>query len=83
MTGTHARGVRASGVVTAFDVEEGLGRIALDDGEEVGFHATQLADGSRAIEVGTRVVASVVPWHRGQSEATDVKVRVPARGPAG
>ncbi|HEV3328976.1 MAG TPA: cold shock domain-containing protein [Acidimicrobiales bacterium] len=72
-----------SGVVTAFDEHEGLGSIALDDGEEVGFHATQLADGTRAIETGTRVVASVVPWHRGRREATDVTVRDPARRAAG
>lgn len=78
MSGARARGVHASGVVTAFDEEEGLGRIALDDGGEVGFHATQLADGTRAIEAGTRVAASVVPWHRGRREATDVEARDPA-----
>jgi cold shock CspA family protein len=82
VTGARARGVRASGVVTAFDEGEGLGRIALGDGGEVGFHATQLADGNRAIEAGTRVAASAVPWHRGRREATDVKARGPARGPA-
>jgi cold shock CspA family protein len=82
VTGAHARGARANGVVTAFDEVEGLGRIALEDGEQVGFHATQLADGTRAIEAGTRVVASVVPWHRGRREATDVEARDPARGPA-
>jgi cold shock CspA family protein len=72
VTGARPRGRRATGIVTAFDAREGLGRIALDDGDVVGFHATQLADGTRTIEVGRRVVVTVVPWHRGLSEATDV-----------
>lgn len=74
MSGARARGHSAGGVVTAFDVTEGLGRLALDDGEEVGFHATQLADGTRTIEAGRRVVAIVRPWHAGRREATDVAV---------
>jgi cold shock CspA family protein len=73
-SGTGGNGSRSHGVVTAFDAREGLGRLTLDDGEEVGFHATQLSDGTRTIEVGRRVVARVVAWHRGQLEATDVTV---------
>jgi cold shock CspA family protein len=72
VSGARARGARAGGVVAAFDAVEGLGRITLDDGDEVSFHATQLADGSRTIEVGRRVVLTVVPWHLGRREATDV-----------
>jgi cold shock CspA family protein len=72
VSGVGARGVRVRGIVVSFDTAEGLGRITLDDGEEVAFHATQLADGSRTIEVGRRVVVTVVPWHLGRHEATDV-----------
>jgi hypothetical protein len=72
VTGARARGVPASGVVTAFDVDEGLGRITLDGGDVVTFHATQLADGSRTVDVGRCVVLTVVPWHLGRREGADV-----------
>ena len=74
MTAARPAGVPVGGVVAAFDAAEGLGRLLLDDGETVGFHATQLVDGTRTIEVGRRVVARVVPWHAGCLEATDVAV---------
>jgi hypothetical protein len=40
-----------------------------DDGTTYGFHATAIADGSRRIEVGTTVVFTVSPGHRGLYEA--------------
>jgi cold shock CspA family protein len=60
------------GVVSRFDAAEGLGEITCDDGRVVGFHATQLADGSRRVETGARVVATLVAWHRGRIEATRI-----------
>jgi CspA family cold shock protein len=40
------------GQVTAFDDDAGLGTITADDGTAFAFHCTQIADGSRTIEVG-------------------------------
>lgn len=59
-------------MVATFHEHVGLGAIALDDGREVSFHSTQLTDGTRRIEVGARVVARVVRWHRGELEAASV-----------
>ena len=75
MTGARAAGDAAHGVVTAFDATEGLGVVRLDDGGDVGFHATQLADGTRTIDVGRSVDVVVVPWHRGRLEAAEVLAR--------
>jgi hypothetical protein len=71
----RATGSSALGVVVAFDAREGLGRVELEDGTEASFHATQLTDGSRQIEVGTPVTMRLVPWHRGRREATAVTRR--------
>jgi cold shock CspA family protein len=57
------------GRVTAFDATRGLGTVDDDDGATYGFHATAIADGSRRIEVGTAVVFTVSPGHRGLYEA--------------
>jgi cold shock CspA family protein len=43
------------GVVTAFDDAVGLGVVTADDGRQLGFHCVEIADGSRAIEVGRSV----------------------------
>ena len=59
-------------VVGRFDAAEGLGDLVLDDGRRIGFHATQLRDGSRRIEEGTCVVARVVAGHAGKLEAVDI-----------
>jgi cold shock CspA family protein len=72
VTVPRAADAAQAGVVATFDEHVGLGAIALDDGREVAFHATQLADGSRRVEVGVRVTARVVRWHRGELEATMV-----------
>jgi cold shock CspA family protein len=71
---SRARGEPATGTVTAFDAGRGHGAIALDAGGVVEFHATQLADGSRSVEVGRRVECRVVPWHRGRLEAAAIRV---------
>ena len=57
------------GRVAAFDATGGLGTVDDDDGAIYGFHATAVADGSRRIEVGTPVVFTVSPGHRGLYEA--------------
>jgi len=57
------------GRVTSFDPTRGLGAVADDDGLSYGFHATAIADGSRRIAVGTTVVFTVTPGHRGLYEA--------------
>jgi cold shock CspA family protein len=44
-----------TGVVVAFDARVGLGDIEADDGARHPFHCIVIADGSRSIEVGTRV----------------------------
>jgi cold shock CspA family protein len=57
------------GVVSEFDEAAGLGTVTGDDGAVYGFHCTQITDGTRTIEVGTRVCFEVVPWHQGRYEA--------------
>lgn len=43
-------------VVAAFDDGTGLGEVALESGERLPFHCTAIADGTRSIEVGARVL---------------------------
>jgi hypothetical protein len=71
--------VTSVGVVSSFDARVGLGTLALDDGRTVGFHATQLLDGTRHVEVGARVTATLVAWHAGRIEASHIDVVGPAR----
>lgn len=44
-----------SGTVTSFDAHVGLGQITSNDGVIVMFHCAEIADGSRAIDIGTSV----------------------------
>lgn len=62
-----------AGVVADFDEHRGLGHVRAEDGRQLSFHCTQIADGSRTIEVGAAVVFEVVPGHLGRWEATDVR----------
>jgi cold shock CspA family protein len=64
-----ADGVRR-GTVVAFDEHRGYGSVRAEEGDELFFHCTAIADGSRTIPVGTAVVFAVVPGHRGRYEAT-------------
>lgn len=57
------------GRVASFDPVRGLGTVEAGDGSSFGFHATAIADGSRRIAVGTDVVFTVSPGHRGRYEA--------------
>lgn len=69
------------GEVVAFDGATGLGTITL--GPEaarsargpvvLGFHCTQIADGSRTISAGTRVRFRVIPANLGQFEASGIE----------
>lgn len=58
-----------TGAVTAFDADRGLGTVATDAGRELPFHCTAIADGTRTIEVGARVVFGTAPGHLGRVEA--------------
>ncbi|MGQ0825808.1 MAG: cold-shock protein [Actinomycetota bacterium] len=67
MTGPALRGT-----VTAFDDHRGIGTLTGDDGREYPFHCTQIADGTRAIAVGTAVTFETMPGHLGRFEATTI-----------
>lgn len=60
------------GVVTAFDVAVGLGQIAGEGEDMVGFHCVAVADGSRTIEVGTTVTYRLVAGLHGRWEAAGI-----------
>jgi cold shock CspA family protein len=61
--------VTHTGTVTGFDEPRGLGTVADDNGGELPFHCTAIADGSRTIEVGTKVAFERAPGHLGRMEA--------------
>jgi cold shock CspA family protein len=64
------------GRVTSFDAERGLGTVTDDAGADYAFHATAIADGSRHIDVGTRVGFSLAPGHGGRYEARTVVAKI-------
>ena len=68
------------GTVTSFDAGRGVGEIAGRDGVTYPFHATVIADGTRAITDGTEVEFDIVAGHLGQWEAAAVR---PADAQAG
>jgi cold shock CspA family protein len=61
------------GEVSTFDAHVGLGTVRAEDGRELEFHCTQLADGTRTIDVGAAVRFEVVPGHLGRWEAARVE----------
>lgn len=61
-----------TGRVAEYDPQRGWGTIVGDDGERLGFHCTQIADGSRSVPVGAVVRYRRVPAHLGRYEATAV-----------
>jgi len=65
-----ARTTQHAGVVTAFDDAVGLGVVRSDDGAELPFHCTSIADGTRSIPEGAAVRYEVVPGRSGRWEAT-------------
>jgi len=60
------------GQVTDFDEARGLGTVTAG-GVDYPFHCTQLADGSRTIEVGALVGFEVRPGPMGRWEATAIE----------
>jgi len=65
----------STGIVSSFDERIGLGTVVLDDGRHLEFHATAIADGTRAIEPGAHVIVGVEPDHRGRFKAGRVVSR--------
>jgi cold shock CspA family protein len=62
------------GTVADFDEHKGYGTVRdAQDGREVFFHCTQIADGSRTIAVGTEVTFDVVAGHLGRWEAISLR----------
>lgn len=62
-----------NGTVVAFDEHKGFGTVHGDDGADRFFHCTAIADGTRAIEVGTAVTYDVVAGRLGQYEAAALR----------
>ena len=60
------------GSVTAFDERRGVGSIRSANRDHF-FHCTQIADDTRAIDVGQAVEFTVVPGRLGDWEATDIQ----------
>ena len=61
-----------TGVVAEFDEHVGLGVVRTEEGEYP-FHCTQIADGTRTIEVGAPVRFDVIAGHLGKWEAARVE----------
>jgi cold shock CspA family protein len=64
-----------TGVVEEFDAAVGLGTVTGDDGRHYPFHCTQIADGSRVVDPGARVVFDVAPGNLGRWEAAAIRPR--------
>jgi CspA family cold shock protein len=58
-----------TGTVRTFDTARGYGSVESDDGRSWFFHCTQIADGSRTIDVGARVRFGVEAGRMGRWEA--------------
>jgi cold shock CspA family protein len=61
-----------TGRVAEYDPTRGWGTVLGDDGEQLGFHCTQIADGSRTIAPGAVVRYRRVAAHLGRYEAVGV-----------
>ncbi len=71
------------GKVVAFDEERGLGTIRADDGVELQFQCTEIADGSRLIPEGARVTFATDVTHLGLLEAVGVTIVTLSAGSSG
>ena len=80
-TGVLLFGGEYLGEVAGFDEASGLGTIAFDcadgggDLVRLGFHCTQIADGSRSIDRGVKVRFRVMPVNLGLLEASSIERR--------
>jgi len=63
------------GTVAAFDEHKGWGSVRTDEGRELFFHCTQIADGTRSVAVGAEVDFEMGPGHGGRWEAYEVRTR--------
>jgi cold shock CspA family protein len=64
-----------AGTVTEFDEARGWGTVRRDDGDDLFFHCTAVADGTRTIAVGAAVRFGLVPGRLGRWEASRVEAR--------
>jgi len=65
-----------NGAVVEFDDDKGWGTVRDDaSGDELFFHCTAIADGTRTIAVGTSVAYEIVAGRLGRWEATELKTR--------
>ena len=64
-----------TGRVVAFDGHRGLGEVVAADGTRYQFHCTQIADGTRTIDVGADVDFEVAPGRPGHWEAIAISRR--------
>jgi cold shock CspA family protein len=71
MGGSVVEGSAVDGIVVDFDEHRGLGTVEAE-GTRYPFHCTAIADGSRTVEVGTRVRFEVRPGPLGRWEATQL-----------
>jgi cold shock CspA family protein len=62
-----------AGTVEQFDEARGLGTVRGDDGSELPFHCTAIADGSRTIAVGAHVRYAIVAGLMGRWEAAHLE----------
>ncbi len=63
-----------------FDEAVGLGTVEGDDGRRFRFHCTQIADGSRRVDVGARVGFAVRAARQGSWEAAAIEPMGPTGG---
>jgi len=61
------------GTVVDFDADAGFGTVRTDDGRDLFFHCTQIADGTRRIDPGSNVRFEVAAGHLGRWEAVHVE----------
>jgi cold shock CspA family protein len=59
--------------VSAFDEPRGIGEVMTDDGLQLRFHCTAIADGTRTIPVGVDVEVEVVNGPLGDYEAAHLR----------
>ena len=62
------------GAVISFDASGGWGTITSDSGDEIAFHCTAIADGSRDIAIGAVVRFDLGAGRMGRWEATAIEV---------
>lgn len=70
---THLVPQKLRGVVEKFEFSTGLGVIVADNENRYPFHCIAIADGTREIEVDTRVSFEVFPALAGRVEAVSIE----------